>query len=338
MAAGDSFKQGGRMKRITLEQLLEKRRDRDYGELYAYVKERLEAGALKPVKASGTNGKKPALYREYWVVEEKKDYRELEEELKYGLLPVLSVDYYFSHPEAYGQDRPWVRMLNDYLAHSQDALGHRESINERSFEIWGQEKFLAKGPGKRILKRCGLDLGFLNIYETGEPLAYYSHTRKVPQNLLILENKDTFYSMRQYLLEGHGQILGVDMGTLVYGGGKRILRSFRDFEICVEPYMKEPANTIYYFGDLDYEGIGIYESLAEMFRDRWEIRPFTEAYGKMLEKAEGAAGLPETKERQNRNISRVFFSYFPGKLQRQMLRILENGAYIPQEIINISDL
>lgn len=50
--------------------------------------------------------------------------------------------------------------------------------------------------------------------------------------------------------------------------------------------MKHPKNTIYYFGDLDYEGIGIYENLAEKFRSRWKIIPFVPAYQAMLGKAE----------------------------------------------------
>ena len=182
------------MKRITLEALVARHRDMTYEEQHSYIQNQLKSGALKPVKASGTNGKTPALHREYWIVEEKKDYSALQEELKYGLMHLLSVDYYFSHPETYQKDRPWVLMLNDYLLHRRSALAHRESVNERSFEIWNREKFLTKGPGRKILKRCGLDMEFLNVYETGEPLAYYSHTRAAPQNLLILEN-----SLEQYV-------------------------------------------------------------------------------------------------------------------------------------------
>ncbi len=326
------------MKRISLEDIFIKKPDLAYKEIYDHIRQQLEAGTLKPVKASGTNGKKPALYREYWIVEAQEDHSILEEELKYGLHPLISVDYYFSHLKMYEQDRVWVQMLSAYLQNGQGALKSRESVNERSFEIWNREKFLTKGPGKKILKRCSLDLDFLNIYETGEPLAYYSHTRRVPQDLLILENKDTFYSMRRHMLEGTERILGVEIGTLIYGGGKRILRSFQDFDICVEPYMKEAANKIYYFGDLDYEGIGIYESLAEMFWGRWKIVPFCPAYEKMLEKAARVRELPETKEQQNRNISGTFFAHFREAERREMLEILERGAYIPQEIINISDL
>ena len=196
---------------------------------------------------------------------------------------------------------------------------------------------MSKGQGRRILKRCGLEMSFFNIYETTEPLAYYSRTRNVPQNLLILENKDTFFSMRRRLLEGNETILGIKIDTLIYGAGKGIFRSFEDFDLCVEPYMKAAGNQIYYFGDLDYEGIGIYENLSADFGEKWNIVPFEAGNRKMLSKAKGVDSIPETKEGQNRNIKDIFFSYFSTEQVKRMKEILEKGYYIPQEILNISD-
>ena len=171
-------------------------------------------------------------------------------DIKYTFSTMISVDYYLAHPDMYEKDRNWVLMLNQYLKKHTDALLTPESLNERSFEIWHREKFLDREQGK---------------------------------NILILENKDPFFSMRNYLLNGHNEIFGAEIGTLIYGAGKGIIRSFQDFDLCAEPYMKHPENTIYYFGDLDYEGIGIYENLAEKFRSRWKIIPFVPAYQAMLE-------------------------------------------------------
>lgn len=325
------------MKRILLEKLLGSQTDLSYECQYDYIMNLLSQGKIRPVLASGTNGKKPALHREYWLVEEKKDYHVLEEELKYRIIPLISVDYYLKHPDVYEQDRPWVLLLNDYLKTGRDKLQDQESVNERSFEIWNREKFLSREQGKKILKRCGIRESDLNMYGTTEPLAYYSHTRKTPQNLLILENKDTFYSMRRHLLEGNDRILGVETGTLIYGAGKAVMKSFRDFDLCVEPYMKADENKIYYFGDLDYEGIGIYESLAKMFDGRWRITPFLPGYEAMLRKAEQITGLPDTKEQQNRRNCGLFFSYFNEYHVQNMEKILKSGKYIPQEILNITD-
>lgn len=101
--------------------------------------------------------------------------------------------------------------------------------------------------------------------------------------------------------------------------------------------MTENENRIYYFGDLDYEGIGIYEKLVKTFQSKWAILPFVQAYEKMLEKSEQTTCLPETKEKQNRNISENFFSYFAEERVKQMKKILEAEKYIPQEILNIAD-
>lgn len=340
------------MKRISFDDLVRNRRLLSYEQQYAYIMELLEAGQIKPLLASGKNGKKPALYREYWLIGEKKETQALEEELKFALVPAISIDYYLKHLEVYREERPWVLMLNAYLRDERGKLLHGESVNERSFEIWNREKFLSRELGRRILKHCGLEPEALNMYETSEPMAYYSHTRKVPQNLLILENKDTFYSMRRQLLkqpEGTGRLpeteelpemgrlLGTEIGTLIYGAGKGILRSFQDFGLCVEPYMADGRNRIYYFGDLDYEGIGIYESLAKLCEGRQEIIPFQPAYQAMLKKAAGVKELPDTKEKQNRNIGHLFFDWFQEETVCRMKQILEEGKYIPQEILNILD-
>lgn len=344
------------MKRIALEELLEQNRTMSYEEQYRKILSRMESGEIKPVEASGTNGKKPALYRKYWVVEPQKDYSELIEELEYRLVPAISIDYYRNNVERYEQDRPWVLMLNDFLKNGRENLKVSVSMNERSFEVWNREKFLQKGQGKKILKRCGLTTQDLNYYETTEPLSYYVHTRTTPQNLLIIENKDTFYSIRRAMIDGRNRILGVEIGTLIYGAGKGILRSFQDFLFCVEPHMRDKNNSILYFGDLDYEGIGIYERLAEGFERAGqgeteknlnkntkqgsavlEVRPFLEAYAAMLSKAETITSLPDSSDMQNRNLSGRFFSYFTGRQAEQMLHILESGRFLPQEMLTFND-
>ena len=326
------------MKKISLEEIREKHHFQTYAELYHYVLTQIERKYFKPVLASKTNGKKPALYNCYWILEKEKDYSVLEDELKYQIIPVISVDYYLNHISQYEKEREWVLSLNDYLKEKREKLGQPESMNERSFEIWQREKFLKEEQGKKVLSHCKIEPEFLNMYDTTEPLAYYTHSRKIPQNILILENKDTFYSMRRHLLEGKGPILGYEIGTLIYGGGKRILKSFQDFELCTEPYLQTQENQIYYFGDLDFEGIGIYERLAKMFQSRGRILPFVSGYVKMLEKFHQMGWkLPLTKEKQNRNIEGFFFDSFDRKQKEEMREILQQGLYIPQEILNIHD-
>jgi len=321
------------MKKCSLEMLLGKRLAEPYESQYRYVMERIESGEIRPVKTSPRNGKRPALYTQYWLVEEKPDYSAFRDELLYQTSPLIHVDYYLRHPEVYVQERPYVRRLSAYLQKRQATV--TVSRNERSFEIWGEEKFLS-GNARSVLSHCGTTEAELNVYYTAEPFAYYAAGREVPQKLLILENKDPFFGMRKFLLEGHERILGEKIRTLIYGAGKRVVSSFREFDISAEPYMKQDGNTFLYFGDLDYEGIGIYESLAETFGER-KVSPFVPAYLAMLCKGAQAETLPATREHQNKNVSGGFFSFFDTETVRRMQAILERGQYIPQEILNIGD-
>lgn len=328
------------MKRISLEEISRNYKLEEYQELYDKILMLISGGEIKPVRASGLNGKKPALYKEYWLIEKRESAEAFLEELSFLYVPAISTDYYLRHIRQYQEDREWLLLLNEYLKNHRKKLQIPMSMNERSFDIWHREKFLKEEQGRKILKRCGIPIAALNLYQTTEPLAYYVHTRNTPQNMLIVENKDTFYSMRRQLLSGKEEILGMKVGTLIYGAGKGILRSFEDFTVCGEPYMRKDANAIYYFGDFDYEGILIYESLTRFFQDICEIRPFCQAYLEMLEKAYeiGIKELPFTKEGQNQNIGTIFFSYFSDTQREQMNRILVQKRYIPQEILSIWDL
>ena len=52
------------MKRISLDDLEHALHPQDYQQLYEAVLHKIEQGEIKPVKASGKNGKKPVLYRQ----------------------------------------------------------------------------------------------------------------------------------------------------------------------------------------------------------------------------------------------------------------------------------
>lgn len=321
---------------ITLSELQTYMKVTDYSSLVTLLYTLMEKAQLTPIKNSGLNGRKPALYQKYRIHREIKDYSKYQEELLYQLDPMLDNNYYKNHLETYQKDRLFVLALNEYIKNHKSSLQETSSYNERSFEIWGREKFLLKEGGIRILKYLGLTADDLNVYETSEPLAYYSHHKEVPQKIVILENKDTFYSMRRHLLGNNFTILGDRIGTLIYGGGKSIYKSFQDFTLCLEPYMNDARNEILYFGDLDYEGIHIYETLQNNFKDKVCLAPFCKGYQRMLDKA-NIERLPITKEGQNRNIGEVFFSYFSNEIQSKMKHILQQDKYVPQEILQKSD-
>ena len=325
-----------KIKKITLSEISKLYKINDYISLVEFIKNNIEAGNIEPIRFSKTNGKTPALYNRYRIIPKIEDNEKYENELQFKLHSSLKIDYYLKNIDKYKQDREYILQLSNYITHYKELLENPVSTNERSFEIWSREKFLQKEGGIRILKNLGVSEEDLNIYETSEPLSYYSHHKSTPQNVLILENKDTFYSMRRHLIKGNETILGFPIGSLIYGKGKGILRSFKDFTFCVEPYLANKSNQIIYFGDLDYEGILIYEKLADVFKNDIPIKPFVEAYIYMLDKARKLT-LPKTKEGQNKNIGNLFLDSFNDKDRLKILEILGNNQYIPQEILNNRD-
>lgn len=327
--------------KITLTDIINYHKEMEYPELYIYIMNKINIGELVPVKSSGTNGKKPALPNTYWTNEQEKDYGNIIEELTYQINPSIDTSYYLEHPKLYEKDKKYIRLLSDYITNNKRLLDMPETLNERSFEIFQEEKFLLKS-GSSLMKRLGVTKDMLNYYETSMPLSYYSHKKETPQNFLILENKDTFYSMRKHLIEKNDCLMGLRIGTLVYGNGKTIISSFIDYADGAEPYFNHTKNKVYYFGDLDYEGIIIYEGLQNIYskyKNAIQIELFTNAYIKMVDKAEhiGFNQLPTTKEKQNRNIGTIFMEYFDNVYQRKIINILEQNRYIPQEIINAYD-
>lgn len=306
-----------------------------YQELVAQVKRLEQEGIISPIMKQGRNGKNPWLYNGYWIHKKEEQFEQYREEVLY-LDPRLFNGYYLKNLKTYAEDRVYVQRVQQYFQKNETVFMESLSYNERSFELFCREKFILKESGKRILGNLGLSLEDLNCYVTCEPLAYYSCSKEIPQNVLIVENKDTYYTIRKKLIHGDCMICGKKIGTVIYGAGKGIFRSIHDLHTSVEEYVADPRNIMLYFGDMDYEGIGIYETLATMEKE-CNIIPLVEAYEKMLDKVEGLP-LPNTKEKQNRNITGEFFTYFSSNSKNRMMAILKNELYIPQECLHETDM
>lgn len=322
--------------KIGLKDIADAHPEMDYLQLYEYIMQMVDNGELLPVKRAKTNGRKPALPLSFWKIrEEQDDYAEVYEELDYRLNPQLHTEYYRKNPQAYLKDRDKILLLSNYLDCHSELLKIPETMNERSFEIFHREKFFQEEGGLNFCKRLGISREMLGFYETSEPLSYYSRSKKTPQNILFIENKDTFYDIRRYISQT-GSILGKEFDTVIYGAGKGIWSTFADYVNQAEEYFGAD-NRLYYFGDLDYEGILIYEHLVK--GNQIQIALFKRAYEKMIEKAQSAGieNLPDTKQGQNTGIGNVFINSFCEKIQSEIWNILKSGKYIPQEILNEHD-
>ncbi|MDI9215614.1 Wadjet anti-phage system protein JetD domain-containing protein [Clostridium tertium] len=324
--------------KITLDELANIYKIENYSELKDIVLELIKEGKIKIIKSSGTNGKKPALYNKYTVIKEKEDNSIYFEELNYTIIPEIDTSYFKNNIEKYKENRKYILKLNEFLLNNKEDLNNRISQKERSFQIWQEEKYL-QNKGRALLKKLDISIDKLNFYETNEPLAYYSIGNNVPHNILIIENMDTFYTFRKHLMNNSNFFFGINIETVIYGKGKGIEKSIKDFDIVVDEKVSNIRNTIYYLGDLDFEGIIIYENLELAVREKYCIKPFVEGYKKMIDKAlENNYELQPTKENQNKNIKDIFLNYFDDDNKKKILNILNNNLYIPQEILNIGDL
>ena len=327
--------------KVSFEDLLKGKHFNSYADEVNYIQSLMSQGKISPIKASGTNGKRPAMCLKFWLYEDEADNSEYIDELRFRLSPKIDTGYYLSHIDVYKAERDHVLKLDDYLCTHTADLEVMMSENERSYAIWQKEKFLsgqAQSEGENkvtaaaLLRHCKIDPATLNTYHTAEPMAYFSLSKSSPQNILILENLDPFYSIRRLLMSGNSKILGSDISTLIYGGGKRVNSIFSDFELLAEDYLKDSSNHFYYFGDLDYEGIGIFESFAK--RAPINVVPFIPAYKALIQDCDLHL-LPISKERQNKNIDGSFWNYFDPEDISTMKSILDSGKYIPQEKLSI---
>ncbi len=152
-------------------------------------------------------------------------------------------------------------------------------------------------------------------------------------NILIIENKDTWYSVRKVINEIQKEIYigNTRIDAILYGEGNKITK-----EKALEEYEKEiiqrKCNFIYW-GDLDYTGIEMFQRTVIQNKNS-SICLFFEIYEKMLDTKE-IQQLGKIKNRQNTNINiDLFLSFFTTTYKEKIKLILNKNRYIPQEIIN----
>lgn len=308
----------------------------DYIDFSNTIKKLVDLGVLKSMGYT-LNGRKPSLYSKYRIIKEDVDYSNFIHEIDYIITPKIDKSYLKKNMKYYIENRNEILKISSFILNNSDRLKTAVSINERSFQIFGKEKQLKKS--KSLLKRLNIPEEFFNYYETSEPIAYYSLDKKTPQNILIIENKDTFYTMRKYIKEEKKDILGLNISTIIYGGGKSKIPSLSEFKYYTEDYISCEENNFYYFGDIDYEGIVIYESYRDKTSKETDLIPFVPAYEFIVDKClDSIDDLPTTKDGQNRNIGEVFFKNFNDIYKNRIINILEKNKYIPQEALNYEDL
>ncbi len=293
----------------------------EYRALAEAVRGLVGAGRISPVKARGRNGRRPALYRAYRLVGPKGDRDRGPAGLE-GLHP--RIDRAGLRRLA-GRDLDAVRALSAYLfAHPDPAGRMAVPRNERSLEIFGDEKFLERRPG--FLKGLGLDLTDIHAFETREPF-FHRQLAPEPRSGLILENLSTFESVCRALALGDRWAWGRRPDLVIYGEGNKILRSV-EFAAGFGSLER-----LAYFGDLDPEGVRILARLRD--RDP-RVAPCPELYAGLLARRGLARPLPGGQEVDPAVAHRAFQGW--GDLAGEALALFREGLWIPQEALGLEAL
>lgn len=319
----------------------------DYDEYYHIVIELVNNNMISPVKSSGSNGMHPPLHKRYTIIKPECKYDELIPEIRL-LHNRLNIEGYLSDTGKYKNHKHWLSYLDYFLKNKGRSLEIPLSINERSFQIFKKEKVLKEDNELAIVLNFNQGLReALNCYNTPEPFFTYHirpweaegkqelHEIEQELNILIIENKDTWYTLRSRLSPCRSCIAGIHFDSLIYGEGKKISRKIDSLTEFDQSFFKNAKTNYYYFGDLDYEGVGIIHDLIHV-NPMLHIKLMKPLYIAMLKAAENIP-LPVTKGKQNKKAAGWFVSLFDTEQKSRMKDILESGRYIPQEILNNGD-
>jgi hypothetical protein len=159
---------------------------------------------------------------------------------------------------------------------------------------------------------------------------YYSKNGQNPRTVLIVENKDTFWTLQNAIKSE--ELDGVNL--LIYGEGYAIVKKFE----YIEMIRGSTSDRYYYFGDLDPEGIYIYNTLSKKY-PQYEIKPAVALYNYIFHKAGPDKAQPLRKTQKSPETSLLpFLEYFEPQTRETITKIMEERKYIPQEVFNKTDL
>lgn len=317
---------------LQLRKLMDDYFEMDGYSLFYHSIETLQAeGQLIPIQNNQYNGRTPALPLYYWVnIKVQSTKWDRLEMMK--LSDQFDFSFYERHPE-WQTVEEWNRIQNVYTFLQSNQDRDIVSIEERSLELFGYEKFLLDSEsfpeGKGFLGRIGVLEEQLKMVSYGEPFVFWMKQGKEikdVQRVLIVENLSFFHTSIK-LLEDN--LLDYEPELIIYGEGTKIERSFSFFFRMFPP----KSYLFYYIGDLDASGYGILVRLIEKYPECC-IQPALKIYRKMLECIE-RRNDQKSGQTQNAKYRDSFFQWFTEEEQALLLELWQENKRIPQEVLTI---
>jgi hypothetical protein len=324
-----SFLQASKKKTILLSELEQLVGGQASYEDFALLINDLEQkGILTAVKQQGYNQKPIPLANAYRIIQSKipADFLQEIERFHFILHPLIKLEAYYSLAASeWENDLPYIQHINRFLK-EQGLPDDEATAPERSYALVGDEKWIDEKGGKKLLERVGI-WSAMNIVYLPDPLMLavnqLQHAQRDETGLhLVVENKATFHALLEYLPD-------TMFYSLIYGAGWKIAADI--IMLDKQLSLQNREHCIYYFGDLDYEGISIWHSLNM----RHLALPAIAFYRALLSKP--AARGKETQVCNEEALAH-FLTYFSFAEQETIRDILGNGGYYPQEALSRAEL
>lgn len=200
-------------------------------------------------------------------------------------------------------------------------------IEERSLELFGDEKALGQRAGTRLFTSGALTLEALGCHRTPLPLPSRHIAGILPTRLLVCENSATYYST----IKAAEALPPSDRPDLhvAFGVGNQF--SVGHAEIAfLDPI---PVRALY-CGDLDIAGIQIAARAARAIAGDLPLRPAVAHYEWMLEHG---TRQRDRSGREGVDLAQTL-SWFPPALRPPVLKLLTSGMRISQETVGLQTL
>ncbi|WP_271809776.1 Wadjet anti-phage system protein JetD domain-containing protein [Clostridium beijerinckii] len=231
-------------------------------------------------------------------------------------------EYFKLSEEIFHKDLPFIQIVNDYIL-SNGFPDNYVTSQERSFNISGDEKWIDEKNGKKLLERIKI-WDKLKIVNDSDPLMLAVNQKGFEKSVhyhLIVENKATFLALMDILRE-------TNYTTLIYGCGWKIISNY--YMIDKQLNLKD-KNEFIYFGDMDKEGISIWNSLNE----KMKVNIAVDFYKALLKKT---YSIGKKNQKRNDDAINNFLSFFTEHEKEVLLNMINDGGYLPQEGLNKEEL
>ncbi|MFZ3587706.1 Wadjet anti-phage system protein JetD domain-containing protein [Bacillus sp. DJP31] len=281
---------------------------------------------LTRVKSHGENGKNPSLAFSYRINKSALlgDIQETIKLARLALHPAIYIESYFQLPEeVWERDFCYIQKVDQYIK-TFNLPTESVPAPERSYELVEDEKWITEGGGEEVLHRIKL-WNKLLILPVSDPLMLAFNPLLMHKNEhlhLIVENKTTYQALLPALSDS-------GFTSLIYGCGKKIIKSIEHFHYQLP--LEASDHVFYYFGDLDHEGITIWNSLSRKIK-------VTPALAFYLECLKRPYAYGKQNQRPNIETLSFFLPHFQNNEQEQIQNLLQEGGYYPQEILKTKEL